>query len=107
MAKGRVPNEVLYNWLGVSEETLNVKVDKVQHFLKGQKLVPVRVESFLTYGAPEGLWNVKLFESSCEMARAGFSAEEVESRVFSINNRLDKSDRRTIKSAYDTVRREG
>lgn len=107
-AKGRVPNEVLYEWLGITEDDLEKeRKPKQEQLLLGSKLLPVRTHSFLTYGAPEGLWNFKLFECACEMARAGFNQEETEERVQGINGYLDKSDKRTIKSAYDTVRRDG
>lgn len=104
---GRVPNEVVYNWLDITRESLEFIPLKEKHYLLGGKLIPSRTDSFFKYGAPEGCWNIKLFESACEMSRAGFSQEETEERAFGINGYLTKSDKRTIKSAYDTTRREG
>lgn len=106
-ARGRVPNDVLYSWLGITEKHLNIETHKEPQYLVGKGLIPARTRVFLTYGAPEGSWNIRLFECACEMARAGFSQEDTESQVFSIHNVLDKSDKRTIKSAYDTIRRDG
>lgn len=103
--KNRVDNEALYKWCNyVPGKGVRFVV---KHELKGHGLLPSRTHSFFMFGAPEGLWNSTLFESACEMCRAGFPIEEMESRTFSINGKLDKTDRRTIKSAYDTIRREG
>ncbi len=102
--RDRVDNEVLFNWCGyVPGQQIKPKHNE----FKGHGLLPTRTHSFFQFGAPEGVWNRTLFESACEMARAGFSQEETEERTFNINGALDKNDKRTIKSAYDTIRREG
>lgn len=58
---------------------------------------------FLSAGAESGAWNKALFLAALDMARSGFVAEEILSRLEEVTGRLDASDRRTINSALNAA----
>lgn len=101
---GRVPNELVYTWLGGKPEPEQLEFEPI-----GREKLPNRwTRYFLEFGAdtPEGMWNLHLFRAACDLARCGLSKEEVQARLTQVTGYLDRKDVKTIDSAYRTVRRD-
>ncbi len=98
--RGRIPLEVLMAWIGP------IELQKYEpEAVRTDKMLPIRVKAFLTYGAVEGSRNAALFSNACEMFRAGYSEEEVVNLV--LNSPLDlstKEIRQCVRSAKSKVR---
>lgn len=94
--------ELLEFWLLLEEPKEKVEVFQRKSAMRG--VLSSWTDTFLAYGAPEGSWNLSLFNSSCDMTRAGYSLEEIMDRMQNITGTLDSKDRATIKSAYKTAR---
>lgn len=61
---------------------------------------------FIAFGAPSGQWNSSLFKSACDMARNKIKQGEAMLIFEGVTGHLDSNDRKTIESAYKTVRSE-
>jgi hypothetical protein len=92
--RSRVPNATLEAWLGPAPIVEPIAYYASPGHLSGWTL------NFLTFGAPIGEWNNKLFTAVCDMTRNGMSYEEIIGRCTSITGFLDSRDRSTIKSAF-------
>lgn len=98
--RARVPNQLLYDWLGPIELE---KQSNFATFKSDSKLITIRALAFLRYGAEPGQWNTRLFGAACDLFRFGHSLEEVEQLCATVTGYLDNKDRSTIKSAYKTI----
>lgn len=97
--KPRVSLEQLKTWIGP------IEMEKPQiRVVNNSRMIPIRVEHFLKFGAQEGSRNTLLFMHSCELARAGFSEEEVIEMVGKVLELPDWEIKRTVRSAFADVR---
>jgi hypothetical protein len=92
----RISNAALETWLGpdvmpepevVPARLSVVASDRVRRVLKSQ------THYFLSYGAPDGHWNNKLFTSALDMLRSGYTTEELWHKLGNVTGILDTKDR--------------
>ena len=96
--RDRISIEELEAWLGpapLEDESSN---------FEGEVHAPTGLNKwtkfFIDFGSEPGHWNADLFRASCDAARNGLSKEEAIALFTGVTGHLDKSDLRTINSAY-------
>lgn len=99
----RVSRQELDAWLGPEEikPKVHIRNSTVVH-----RILSGRTVYFLAFGAPEGTWNMNLFMSTLDMARAAYEEDEIMERLEAITGHLDKKDLATINSALKAARQE-
>lgn len=95
----RILLTTLIDWLGPELKTEKPKVEQTVGIGWHRILNPF-TKHFLKYGVVEGHWHDSLVKATCDMARSGFSIDEIEGQVYAINGTLDKHDKATISSCY-------
>lgn len=70
--KERASLEAVLAWTGPLET-----VKPTMNIVRSDRMMPLRVQHFLKFGAKAGERNGRLFQNSCEMFRAGFSEDEI------------------------------
>lgn len=98
----RVSRLRVEEWLGPEESP----VPYVTTTSAGPRFLRGSTQYFLGFGAPDGQWNRELFLAALDMARAGHAENEIVLRLAAVTGKLDKTDRRTIRSALSTVAKE-
>lgn len=101
--KGRVPNEVLEQWLlrrGIGPEEIweNLTPEPRSTFKDYSRLYGA-TKYFLMYGADKD-WNMKLFKASADLCRCGYNENEAIEELRNVTGHLDFNDIKTIRSAY-------
>ncbi len=96
----RVPLTALLAWIG--PETLYNYMPTSEQ-IRTDKLLPIRVKAFLTYGAPNGARNIELYKNACEMFRAGFTEHEIYDAVIKVLDLPEREIRQCIQSARRVV----
>lgn len=100
----RVPNVELLNWLGPAPITHSYPKENISN---NRKMITARARSFLIYGAEPGEWNSKIFTVACDLSRCGFELDEAQELLSGVSGHLDANDRKTIQSAYNSVKSSG
>lgn len=101
----RISREELEAWLGPEQKSTQIEKN-VKILSDKRRILMPTTNYFLYFGAEQGSWNVCLFNSACDMTRAGYTKSEIIERMSEITGHLDKHDKRTIDSAWDTVHRD-
>lgn len=96
---GRIPLPELLQWLGPAP----VEPLALPQYRSTSRMLTVRVQAFLRYGAPAGKWNLRLYGAACDMFRYGHSLAEVRDLLSQVTGRLDGKDLRTIASAARSI----
>lgn len=105
--QGRVDNRELENWLilhGAPPEP-EVVWEDINVFSRPKKdfssLLPA-TRNFIMNGksTERGAWNISLFKAAADFCRTGYSQEEAIDELLAITGFLDKTDEKTINSAY-------
>lgn len=117
--KGRVPNQVLENWLqsrGIKETedrpTHNNKTDKKQASgayntkIDSKRTMNGFTLNFIMCGAQKGERNISLFKAACDLFRCGYDKEQVQDRLEGPSGLDQQEVERTIKSAQRKVEAE-
>ncbi len=104
----RVSRAALEAWLGpeTAEEAGLGPETATFSAPRSLKLLHPSTLYFLEFGADPGWWNRSLYMSALDLARCGNSEFEVIKRLTAVTGKLDNSDRRTIRSALNAVRKE-
>jgi hypothetical protein len=88
----------LNDWLGPVPEIIkqeSIAVTGERRLLHGH------TKYFLGFGSEVevGTWNRSLYLSTLDMARSGYTEDEIWDRLYNVTGKLDKKDKSTIKSA--------
>jgi hypothetical protein len=93
-AEGELVSPVLIKDIKNTPKTSQKLLDLTQTKLSRKTL------DFLTFGAPEGSWNVSLFTAAKDWLEQGLDQDSFEERAEKITGHLDAVDKKTIDSAF-------
>ena len=80
------------------KEVIKPTLDVLPEGIRGE--LSKKTLKFLVEGAPEGTWNARLFAAAKDHLEQGYLIEEALERLEKVTGHLDKTDLKTIESAY-------
>lgn len=100
----RITKAKLDAWLGPAPVKASVVKSSTEPGLK--PTFSIFTKYFLKYGAEPGSWNACLYKATCDMVRCGLTEPAISDMLIEITGRLDRADKKTIKSAIRVANRD-